>query len=204
MRTVSWELVTGPVQEPVTLLEAKQHAHITHDRDDATLQRFIRTAREAAESYMNRGLFTQTWKLSLHTFADVIPLPRAAPLQSVAVQYTDVNGTLQTLATTVYSVNTASRPGSIALAANQAWPALSSSLFVPKVFITYVIGWTTLALIPERIKQGIRMYVTYLDADRPGMDVDGEKARYAAECCWDDVVYWLEPVAWCDMVNGHA
>lgn len=192
--TASWSLVTGPLQEPVTLAEAKQHAHITSTNDDATIQRFIRTAREAAEERMNRGLFTQTWKVALGGFAWDIHLPRAAPLASVTtVEYYDVIGTLLTLPSTYYDVDTLSRPGRITLAANQMWPALQSIRRSPRVIITYVIGWSSVALIPERIKQGIRMYVAYLDADREGLEEYGERARKAAEACWDDVVTWIEP-----------
>lgn len=194
---VSWALVTGPTQEPIAIGEAKQHAHITSVNDDATLQRYIRTAREDAEDYMNRALYTQTWKLTLDTFYQVIYLPRAAPLQSVTtVEYYDVNGVLQTLASTVYDVDTVSRPGSIALAANQAWPALQAVRRIGRVVITYVVGWSTVAAIPERIKQGIRMRVSHLDADREGLEEFGERARKASEACWDDVVTWIEPSCW--------
>jgi uncharacterized phiE125 gp8 family phage protein len=201
--TASWALVTAPVQEPISLAEAKQHAKIRQDNDDATLQRFIQTARETGESYMARGFFTQTWQLVLDDFARVIYLPRAAPLQNDAlavpstapvVQYYDVAGALQTVATTVYLVDTVARPGRIVLAASQTWPSLQSARLSGRVVITYVIGWPTIGAIPERIKQGMRLYVAYLDCDREGLE-DGERARKAAESCWDDRVEWIEP-AW--------
>lgn len=193
----SWTMTVEPTQEPITIVEAKQQARISHSRDEASLARFIRAARESAEEHMSRGLFTQTWQLTLDEFAERIVLPRAAPLQSATVQYYDVNGTLQTLATTVYDVDTASRPGSIARAANQTWPSLQADRNAGRVIITYVIGWTTLATIPERIKQGIRMYVAYMDCDREGLEAAGAQARAAAYACWDDRVEWIEPVPYC-------
>lgn len=194
---VSWALVTKPATEPITVAEAKQHARISHDDDDATVNRFIVTARETGEEYMSRGFFTQTWQMTLDWWYDAIYLPRAAPLQSVTtVQYYDTTGTLQVLATSVYDIDTVSRPARIVLKPGQNWPALQSTRFTPRVIITYVIGWTSVDLIPERIKQGIRMYVAYLDCDREGLEEYGERARVAAEACWSDRVYWIEPEDW--------
>jgi len=192
---ISWVRTVDPLQEPITVEEAKQQARITHDQEDGLLQSYIRTAREAAEDYLNRGLFTQTWKLVLDRFAEVIYLPMVAPLQSVStVKYYDENGTLQTLSNTVYTVDTVSRPGRITRGVNQTWPVLQADRLSGSVEITYVVGWTTQALIPERIKQGIRHYVTYLELDREGLEPGGDGARKAAEACWSDRVTWMDPI----------
>jgi uncharacterized phiE125 gp8 family phage protein len=197
----SWQLVTAPVQEPISVAEAKQHAKINQDKDDVTVARFIKTAREAAEDYMNRALYTQTWQLVLDCFADIIHLPRAAPLQSVTtVKYWDTAGVQQTLASTFYTVDTVARPGRLTRAYNQVWPPLQDR-YSGKIEITYVVGFSTVAAIPERIKQGIRMYVAYLDSDREGFDQDGERARKAAEACWDDRVIWIEPESYLTQVG---
>ena len=189
---VSWTLVTGPVEEPITLAEAKAQARITDTNSDALIASYIKAAREAAEEYMNRGLFTQTWKLTRRAFAEVMYLPRAAPLQSVSVQYYDANAALQTLASTFYTVDTVSRPGRIVRASNQLWPALQTDRLDGAVIITYVIGWASTALIPERIKQGIRLYVANLHEDREGIEPGSAQARDAAEACWTDRVHWIE------------
>jgi len=195
---VSWELVNGPTTEPITLLEAKQHARIRQDDDDAVIQRFITTAREQAEESLGRGLFTQTWQMTLNAFYTTIWLPRAAPLQSVtSIFYYDTTGTLQELATSVYDTDPSSRPARVVLKPNQTWPAVQATRLTPNVMIKYIIGWDATSKIPERIKQGIRMYVAYLDADREGLD-DADKARKAAEACWTDCVHWIEPEYWSD------
>lgn len=192
----SWVRSVEPAQEPVTLLEVKQHARILYNTDDAVLSRFIRTAREAAEEAMNRGLFTQTWQLTTECFAEVMYLPMAVPLQSATVQYYDTDGALQTLAPTFYTVDTTSRPGSIARAANQSWPSLQTDRRAPRVVVTYVVGWALVAAIPERIKQGIRSYVAYLDCDREGLEEKQDMALKAAQNCWLDKIEWIEPHHW--------
>jgi len=195
-KRVSWALVTGPVAEPITLEEAKRHARISQTNDDVTIQTFITAAREQAEECLGRGLLTQTWQMTLDQWYSTIWLPRAAPLQSITtVQYYDTAGTLQTLASSVYDTDTVSRPARIVLKPAQSWPSLQSNRLTPRVIVTYVIGWSSATLVPERIKQGIRMYVAYLDANREGLE-DAERAEYAAKACWNDCVSWIEPEQW--------
>lgn len=191
--SASWTRTAEPAREPITVADAALHARITQLEGESSLDGFIRAARDECEAYMNRGLFTQTWKLELSDFARVMPLPMAAPLQSVTtVQYYDVNGTLQTLSSTFYTVNTTARPGRVERAADQAWPSLQADKAGARVVITYVVGWTDPELIPERIRQGIRQYVAYLDLDREGLE-NAEVARQAAYRCWSDQVAWIEP-----------
>lgn len=191
---MQWVRTVAPVIDPITLQDVKDHARITQTQGDATTNHYIKAATEAAEQSMNRGLITQTWQLTLRWFADVMWLPMAAPLQTVStVKYYDVDGVLQTLASTYYEVDTTARPGRILRAANQSWPALQSGKLGGRVVITYVVGYTTAALVPERIKQGIRLYVSCMDSDRDGMDPNGSRGRDAAESCWNDKVYAVEP-----------
>lgn len=186
-----------PLQEPLTLDEAKLHCSIGQDDDNALIDAFIRSAREAAESFLSRGLFTQTRVVTYSAFADEMWLPFAAPLQNDAnadpstapvVQYYDANDTLQTLSSTVYTVDATCEPGRILRAPNQAWPSVSPDRAMP-VVITYVCGWSDLALIPERIKLGMRLHIAASDADR----VNPNYA--AAEAQWEGAgrVYWREP-----------
>lgn len=192
-----WTLVTGPLVEPVTLAEVKNQTRITDNNSDGVLSSYISVAREAAESYMGRGILTQTWKLVLDGFSNIIPLPMASPLQSVTtVQYYDTAGVLQTLATTYYGVDTVSRTGTVFLKPDQSWPAVQSERRDGAVIITYVVGWTVAASVPERIKQGIVQYVAALDQDRDGMD-RGLDALAAAERCWSDRIWWTPPLWGC-------
>lgn len=192
---MEWALVTAPTIEPLTVAEAKTHARITHTSEDGLIDSYIKAARQAAEDVLNRGLLTQTWKLVLDDFANEIWLPMAAPLQSVTtVQYYDTAGALQTLATSVYDVDTVSRPGKVVLKADQSWPSVQTERRSGAVIITYVVGWLTAAAIPPRIRQGVRLYVAALDANRDGLTEDFERGVKAAEACWADRIYWRDPV----------
>jgi len=189
-----WVLTTPPAIEPITLRQAKAQCRIDLDDENALLDGYIVAARQAAEARLARGLLTQTWTLTVPSFAERIWLPMAAPLQSItSITYYDANGAQQTLATTAYTVDTTSRPGSVVRAANQTWPSVQSDRRVAAVAITYVVGWTSADLVPERIKQGCRLYIGACDADRDGFTKGADQARSAAQACWDDVVYWKPP-----------
>ena len=199
MVSTSWTLVTGPTFEPVTVDEAKRQARIVDQHSDDVIASYIRTAREEAESALNFGILTQTWRLDLSAWAERIPLPMAYQLQSITnVKYYDGDGTLQTLSTSTYTTDAVSRPAAVVRASNYAWPTLQADRLTGKIQITYVVGWTTAAAVPERIKQGMKMFVTYLDADRDGAAIFGnvslaDKARESAYACWADRLYWIEP-----------
>jgi uncharacterized phiE125 gp8 family phage protein len=198
----AYRLIAPPVQEPITLQQAKDQARITGDDSNATTLSYLKTAREAAEQSLGYGLFTQTWQLALSDFTDRIQLPMAMQLQNdalanpstaVLVQYYDSLGTLQSLAASNYLVDATARPAEITRAPLKVWPVVQADRLAARILITYVVGWTSPTLIPERIKQGIRSYLTYLDLDRDGMDPNAKGARDAAEACWIDKLYWAPP-----------
>ena len=194
----AWTLVTGPTTEPISLTDVKLQSRIEDDNSNAILLSYITAAREACEAYMGRGLLTQTWKLLLDGFARRMPLPMAAPLASVtSVKYYDGTGTQQTLATSVYDTDPVSRPGTVVLKVGQTWPVVQSERRNGIVEIVYVVGWTEPELVPERIKQGLRQYVTYLDLDRDGMEDRALEALNAAYRCWSDRICWTSP-EWTD------
>ena len=151
----AWALQTGPTIEPLTVDEAKLQLRIDSDTDDAAVERRLRSARSQAETYLMRGLLTQTWQYAQDDWADEILLPMAAPLQSVtSVKYYDTSGVLTTLATTVYLADLLSEPGRVVLKPAQIWPALQANR-VLAVEIVYVVGFAAADLIPADIVDGV-------------------------------------------------
>jgi hypothetical protein len=90
-------------------------------------------------------------------------------------------------------VDTVCRPGAVVLKPDQLWPAVQTLNRKGAIEITYVVGWTDADSVPQRIKQGIAQYVTYLDQDRDGMDAAALQAQQAAERCWSDRIEWTPP-----------
>ena len=74
---MEWPLAptSEPAQEPLTLDEAKQHCAIAQVDDNALVLAYLTAARQAAETALQRGLFTQTRVVQCSNFAETVWLP---------------------------------------------------------------------------------------------------------------------------------
>ena len=79
---VSKTITTAPAVEPVTVTEVKLFSKIDFTEDDALLTIMIKSAREAAEQYLNKSLITQTITAYWRNYDSRIHLPYG-PHQSV-------------------------------------------------------------------------------------------------------------------------
>jgi uncharacterized phiE125 gp8 family phage protein len=169
-------IATGPIVEPVDLVEAKSHLRVDDSTDDELIEGLITTAREYVEDVTRRALLTQTWDYSLDgwPYCREIKLP-LGNLQSVtSVKWKDTAGTETTLTlTTDYLVETnGEQPGRIVLPYAGTWP--SGTLYPSNpITIRYVCGWTTPTLVPGKIKSAILMLVAKLYESR-GEDTIGQ------------------------------
>lgn len=112
-----------PASEPITLNEARLHVRVDDTAEDTLITRNIRAARAYAETFTGRQLVTATYQRTLSNFAGTIKL-RPSPLQSVSnITYVDSNGDTQTVATSIYSVDTYGLIGSVYPAYGQSWPS---------------------------------------------------------------------------------
>jgi uncharacterized phiE125 gp8 family phage protein len=125
-------LITAPALEPVTLDEAKAHLKVDTDDDDTLIGVLITACRASAEWHTGRAFITQSWVLSLDAWpgaaadcglppalsttppaAIEIPLP---PLQAVTNITTYArNDAATVLDSSLYQVDTASKPARVAL-----------------------------------------------------------------------------------------
>ncbi len=156
-----------PAVEPVSLAEAKLHCRVDADitADDTLLTSLISAAREAAEEYLWRSLITQTWLFTLDGFpSGFIELPMGV-VQSIAIQYVDADGDLQTLDSAEY-VTAFSRSGSrVAPASGRTWPVTEPR--IGAVRLTAVCGYGDAASdVPHAIKAAILLTVGHLYMNR--------------------------------------
>jgi len=160
-------VVVPPENEPLTLAEAKLHLREDGDDQDDLITALIQGAREYAERYTSRALIEQTLELTLPSFCDLIELPRPPLIEVEYVEYTDVDGVIQTVAEEVYQVDTYRQPGRIAPAYNQSWPATRSGDF-NAVAIRYKAGYASTCAgdpasgVPATIKQWMRIRIAQL------------------------------------------
>lgn len=117
-----------PAYWPVTLTDAKEQLDFgtTTAADDRKIEGLIPVAVGMVESDCQRAIANQTWELVMDEFPSdwhdeyEIQL-RMPPIQAVSsITYTDLNGTTQTLSSSLYDTDTKGEPGRI-------WPAYAST-----------------------------------------------------------------------------
>jgi hypothetical protein len=176
---MKFQLVTAPVNLPLTLAEVKNHIKLDsdHTEDDAWIMGAIRAATQRCEDHTRRCLITQTWSIWFDRFmagqeewwdgvrqgsiSELISCKRylelrKAPVQSVSYLKTyDDTDTATTAATTVYMVDTVSVPARLALRNGQTWP---TTILRPLngIEIQTVCGYgANPGDVPQAIRQGM-------------------------------------------------
>lgn len=165
-------VTVAPVAEPVTMAEAKAHCAIEDSSRDTELAIYIAAARSHVESYCGIMLASRTVVVKCDSFDDFAAFP-IVPLASVSgITYVDPQGATQTLSTSVYEVRSDGLTASIALKANQSWPALQNG---SRVAVTASVGGAT----PDAVKYAMLLWI--------GQSVDSGEPIKAEETNFD----WL-------------
>lgn len=168
---MSWQLLTPPEAEPVSLLEAKQHLKVDHDEDDELIQSLITAAREAAESLTGRQLITAHWRYILDRFpghgageASPMWIIKCPVQHIVSIDYLSIDGQWRKLPPTDYSLHPTREPARLAPAFGTSWP-----LTLPQqasVMVTLVAGYGSPEMVPEGIKSWMKLRLGALYAHR--------------------------------------
>ena len=159
--------VTQPDIPPGWLAVVKRQCGVADAENgwDAELCSHLETAVEAVQTDANRQLLTATVVAKMDCFPTgrVIEIPYG-PLASVtSITYLDNDGASQTLATSVYDVDTARNAGEIFLKYNQSWPATRS--IQNAITITYVAG-VAMASVPAQALHAIKLLVSHAFENR--------------------------------------
>ena len=154
-----------PTAEPVTLAEAKIHLRVDNNDEDSYITDLIIGARQMVETHTNRALVDTTFVYKIDAFPPSgfvdsrVLLPRS-PLDSVSsVTYLDTNGDSQTLATSVYEVDTSSLPGRIRLKFDQSWP--NTRLHPEVITITFIAGYGDETAVPDSLKSAVYLLLAH-------------------------------------------
>ncbi len=154
-------LITPPALEPISLTEAKPHMRIDHDDDDALITAGIAAARVHVESTTRRRLITQGWRVYLDAWPKkrTVAIP-IAPLISVdAVTVYDAEGQATVIDPGGYTVDTASVPGRLALAAGAP---VSVGQVVNGIEIDVTAGYGPTSIdVPTPLRQATMMLVAH-------------------------------------------
>lgn len=167
IKTSRPELVTAPSALPVTTAQARTHVHLASDdtTHDTELGDILGAAVEQWESDTDSVLMERTLRVYLEMLGDdEIYLP-SRPVASITnVKYYDDGDTLQTLASTVYSLDKGAR--AVRLNWNQVWPSTSTRWDAAQV--NYVAGYASADDVPNIAKRAILLLVGYYFAANRG------------------------------------
>lgn len=125
----SLKRLSGPVVEPVTLAEAKQHLRVDIDADDSYIAALITAAREYCETYLDRTLNTSQWQMKMDGLVGDIGIPRppmvaTGTATTVSVTYVANSlGATATLSTSEYRIDREATPGVIRPLYGGSWPS---------------------------------------------------------------------------------
>ena len=175
------QLITPAAQEPVSILEARQHLRVDFDDDDALISALISAARQAAEMLTGRQFITARWKLVLDSFpgpslmgvpagvpftlpGHAILLPKGPVQGVVTITYLDMAGVLQTMPAANYAQDLACEPARITPVFGQIWPIPLPQ--IGAVSVTFDAGYGAPEQVPEGIKSWIKLRVGSLYAHR--------------------------------------
>lgn len=184
-------LVTAPIDEPITLTEAKWHVRRTDvDADDEYLGTLLIPAvRGRGEQQTGRQFLTATWEWLLDGFpcdaTEALTLPKA-PLQAIStITYVDPDGAPQTWAASNYLVDA---PGLVSLgsgvyrvlgttvtrgrltpAYGGSWPATRHQ--INAVTIRFLAGYGAAADVPMPLKRAMLLDLGTLYENREDMVV---------------------------------
>ena len=157
-----WNLTetVAPSVEPITTAEAKTELRVEHSEEDDLIDRKIKAARRMVEKITRRSLINTTFTLKLDAFPVEIRTPRS-PLSSVtSITHIDCDGNSQTVASSVYDVDTDTEPGRIFLKFDQSWP--DTREINNAVTVTHVVGYGAAAsAIPEDLVSAVLMLMAH-------------------------------------------
>jgi uncharacterized phiE125 gp8 family phage protein len=170
MKYRSLTTLTEPVNEPVTLVEAKAYLRVDNTDEDTLIGTLITAARQWVESYLDRALILRQLVLRLDTFPVEIELPQP-PLSSsgtttaISLTYTLETGTTATLSSSDYRIDRTSTPGVLRQNYSGSWPGHLNDY--NSIAVNYWAGFGSGAGdIPPAIKNAILLMVGHLFENR--------------------------------------
>lgn len=159
--------ITQPVEEPITLAQAKEHCRPIGTTDDNYITALIAVARRSLEISTRRAFIEQTLEATFDRFpcSRVIRLERPKLISVTSITYVDAAGDTQTLAADRYTVDTKSEPGRVILNYGDIWPATGYN--GNTVTITYKAGYGDAADdVEPDLRHAVKFLVGHLYANR--------------------------------------
>ncbi len=164
--------ITQPTWEPITVDEAKIHARIDYDVEDALIGTWITAARELAESHTGKRFPEQSLRLELgewpceetdRQYAIRLPVEPVTAIEKI--EYYNAAGTLIELDEAEYQTWLNHHPPLVMPKPLGIWPVLQSGR-AQSLAVEFTAGYATAELVPAQAKQAIYLTLTYWNEHR--------------------------------------
>lgn len=171
----------SPVEEPVTLAEARAHLRLDGEvgdnpLEDAAVASLITAARQAAEEFTARIFTAALYELRVDAFAAKIEFPVAPVRMITAITYIDPAGTSQIFEEDQYWFHDHSDEPALLAMPDMLYPA---TLAMPGVVrITFTGGYDEDSPIPRAVVQAILLIIGHLYENRQDV-VTSDKEPFA-------------------------
>lgn len=120
---MSLKQVTPATAKPLHLSTVKQHLRVDLNEDDSLIDIYLDEAIGGAYNITQRQLVASRWRFDLDDFPCAIDIPIGPLVRVVSIQYTDINGLVQTIPATDYETDhTDGSWTHIVHALNKPWP----------------------------------------------------------------------------------
>lgn len=171
----SYEIVTGPTQEPVSVDMCRRQARFDDTIEDSLFAEWIAEARQTLETLTSYVCMTQAIRLNLDYFPSwEIDIRRFPVVSITSVIYTDTAGSETTLSASSYRLDNTSFPPRLTPAYGLTWPTTREQTKAVKVL--FVAGTSDVDNVDPIAKQAIRTRVAGWHANRMAMPEEYEKA----------------------------
>lgn len=173
-------VVTAATIYPISLSEAKDHLRLSTDHDDLRVRGLIKVATEVLENTTGRSFINRTLRHIKPCFNDtreVIYLPRPPLVSITTLDYFDIDGASQTVASGNYQVYVSNEvQGFVKPEPGFSWPATELNRH-NAVTIDYVAGYGTERTdVPESARQWMLMLIRHW-YDNPSAIISGQTSK---------------------------
>jgi uncharacterized phiE125 gp8 family phage protein len=162
-----WSVTTAPLKEPISVDELKTFGRIDGVDEDALLEGFIKSVREAAEGYLGRAFIEQSITLVMDFWpSGVIHIPRPPLISITEVRTVDEEDVATVYDSDNYYIITNDTPGRLVLK-NGATPPQNTDRYFGGFEIEFKAGYgAAVTDVPQDIRDGLKLWATAFYEER--------------------------------------
>ena len=156
------EVVTGPVEVPVSLEEYKDHLRVALTEDDVLIASLGSAAVGYTEETTSRALVDTQYKLICDSIVNnFIELPRSNATSITSVTQIDKDGASNVVPSSVYMLNKSGVRNFVVLNVGQSWPSVDLQA-AGGIEVVFNAGYADAAAVPETLKSALKLMVSHL------------------------------------------